>query len=792
MSDAAALLDGALSYARYGIAVFPCDDDKAPRVKGGFHAATTDPKQIRQWWTQWPTAMIGLPTGLKSGIAVLDIDHKPEKGKDGFKVLPGWETMSSVIARTTSGGAHLYFRAHEEIRSTTDTLGHGIDTRGEGGYVIAPPSRGYVWEKGGPHLFSSLPEWPHHMRLPARAPTPNAEAEADPAEVAAAVNVIPNDDLGWDAWNRIAMAIFAATGGSDEGFEIFDKWSQKSAKYDFKETEKKWRHFMRSPPDKIGAGTLFHEATKAHPEWHREYDARLAAQLANNTGDFLADKLGEAAADAPPPTPSSAAAITSKKSKSKSPLGRNPSKAKQPASSRPVLDPTDVMEAARKLVRRQFTDDGQRTIHRHRGAFWTWSGGYYRLAGDEAVRARIWSFLDGALVPAKGNLTLPFKPNKSKVENVFAALCAESALDDHLEPPVWLNEEREKEYPAPELYACKGGLLHLPSKHLIPHTPSYFGIAASEVNFDPQAPAPERWLKFLDEAVGDKEAIATLQEAFGYTLSADTSQQKIILGVGPRRSGKGTCIYVLRKLIGHNSVTGPTMSDLSEPFGLQPLITSPLAVVSDARIGALTDKNRITERLLNISGEDVVTVNRKNRLQWTGKLPTRLWIMTNELPALADTSSALAGRFIIILFPTSFYGREDTRLKDKLDAEMTGILNWAIEGYRRLNERGQFRQPNNAMEIVSELETLGSPIRAFLRDECDVGAGYDVKGEALYEAYITWAKSNHQKEHNKEWFGRELRGAVPGLRHSRPRDKAGNPDARELHYNGVRLREKPM
>lgn len=451
-----------------------------------------------------------------------------------------------------------------------------------------------------------------------------------------------------------------------------------------------------------------------------------------------------------------------------------------------ILDPSDPMQSARELVNRKFTVDGARTIHRHRGAFWVWTGAHYRLAEDETIRGYIWNFLDMARVIAPKNkaVLLPFNPTKPKVENVFAALTAVCALDDQVEPAAWLLLEMEKRYPACELYSCASGLLHLPTREMIPHSPSYFGLSSSEVVYDPKAPQPERWTAWLKEAVVDEEAIGALQEAVGYMLSSDTSQQKIILGVGARRCGKGTAIHVVTKLVGSSSVTGPTMSDLSGEFGLQPLIKSPLAVIADARIGARTDKAKVTERLLSISGEDCLTVNRKNKLQWTGRLPTRLWIMTNDLPALSDTSSALAGRFIIIAFPNSFYGREDTKLKVKLDAELSGILNWAIEGYRRLNERGSFVQPKNALDIMGELETLGSPIRAFLRDCCVVGAEHEAKSDILFNAYLAWAEKNRQRATNKEWFGRELRSALPGVSIYRPR-KPGDPEGRDTYYRGV-------
>ena len=83
----------------------------------------------------------------------------------------------------------------------------------------------------------------------------------------AAVRVIPNNDVPWDDWNRVGMAIWAATNGSAEGFEAFDKWSQKSHKYVALTTSKKWSGYVKSPPTRIGFGTLKFLADQADPAW---------------------------------------------------------------------------------------------------------------------------------------------------------------------------------------------------------------------------------------------------------------------------------------------------------------------------------------------------------------------------------------------------------------------------------------------------------------------------------------------------------------------------------------------
>jgi putative DNA primase/helicase len=101
-----------------------------------------------------------------------------------------------------------------------------------------------------------------------------------------------------------------------------------------------------------------------------------------------------------------------------------------------------------------------------------------------------------------------------------------------------------------------------------------------------------------------------------------------------------------------------------------------LAIISDARLSGRTDQAIVVERLLSISGEDAPTVDRKHRPAVTGKLLSRLMILTNELPRLSDASGALAGRMVVLRLLESFYGREDKDLTDKLLLE--GVFKFSL------------------------------------------------------------------------------------------------------------------
>ena len=179
MSDNA-LLDAAVIYAsRYNWAVFPlhhivlgkCSCNRAdcqspgkhPRTAKGVLDATTEAKQLYEWWQEWPQANVGVATGSKSDIVVLDIDLKSQGPEHWQELLDANGTVDTLTTITGSGGWHWVFKAPEELlKSTASQIAQGLDTRAEGGYIVAPPSNhiagnNYEWDnKTTP---GSLPVW---------------------------------------------------------------------------------------------------------------------------------------------------------------------------------------------------------------------------------------------------------------------------------------------------------------------------------------------------------------------------------------------------------------------------------------------------------------------------------------------------------------------------------------------------------------------------------------------------------------------------------------------------------
>lgn len=317
------MLEHALAYARRGFRVMPLHNiengicscrpslkrpkagaecptpGKHPRIKTGraFEAATTDEQQIRAWWQKWPRANIGIATGHQSRVCVVDADS--QAGVELLKSIADRHggLPATLMSRTGRDGVgiHWWFSC-EEVSPTNS--GGGLDIRGDGGNLVAPPSmhvsgRPYAWLNDAP--LAPMPPWLLHwfanrdrearpdrrqplgggIELPAhlrgRMPLVGERAAIHElpalADVEAALEAIPNERLSWDEWNRIGMAVWRATDGSDAGLDAFDYFSQKSDKYDPEGPEERWRAYVGTPPTEIGFGSLWYMAREAQPGW---------------------------------------------------------------------------------------------------------------------------------------------------------------------------------------------------------------------------------------------------------------------------------------------------------------------------------------------------------------------------------------------------------------------------------------------------------------------------------------------------------------------------------------------
>ena len=443
--------------------------------------------------------------------------------------------------------------------------------------------------------------------------------------------------------------------------------------------------------------------------------------------------------------------------------------------------PSEPMAVARVFVD-QCLHNNSLTLRHWRGGWWMWRTTHWVEVEDREVRGILYRYTEHATY-AEGKDPKEWAPTRRKVGDLIDALAAICILPNDLDQPGWLDGSSEDGI----IVSVRNGLLNIEQQRLIPHTPQFFNQTSVPFDYDPQAPEPQRWLDFLAALwPNEPDAIDVLAEWFGYVVSGRTDLHKILLMVGPTRGGKGAIARVLTSLIGRKNTAGPTLNSLAGEFGLAPLIGKPLAVISDARFEGKKDASVVVERLLSISGEDTLTVNRKYRDQWTGKLPSRLHVLSNELPKLGDASTAIVGRIVLLLLSNSWLGREDHGLEPALHTELSGILNWSLAGLHRLTVENEncFTRLTSADDAITAMRDLASPVAAFVREKCTVKPINEVAIDELYSAFKAWAELNGHSKKSKQTFGRDLRAAVPAVSVQRPRDNA---DGRHRVYLGIGL-----
>ncbi len=718
--------------------VFIPIEGKAPRVKDWPNHPGLSPEGVARLLAAGQN--VGLLTGERSGrLLVVDIDGERPEG------LP-----DTVTVKTGSGGTHLYYTVPEGVdipkANKVNHVAPGVDIRYTGGQVVYPgsvhPGTGalYEWAPGkapGEIPMAEVPGWVIAALL---APKPQKQAPTLPRE--------PRPQTG-QGYHATAL---------------------QGAAQDIRDAAPGTRNATLN--------------TKSY----------ALAGLGIDAGT-IADHLLPAALDTGLPEGEARATIHSGTVAGQAAPRDVSRPEKRPAESVPSVSGQDRNEvscpAPRALADKYLTDIHPcGTLQWWRGDWWI----YDHATGWRAVKTpELYAILSEALkdwsyihTTARGDAeerTVYAILRESLLRDVVGQLRqpGRSILSDDSDAPLWLDGTPS----ASDYLPVQNGIVHLPTRQLRQHSPKLFCPHRLAFPFEPTA-HPEQWIKFLRQLwPDDEQSIELLKEWFGYLLTSSTRFHKMMLMVGPKRSGKGTIARIAEATIGAASCCSPTLGGLSQNFGAAAIVGKRLAVVGDARLSGRADAAIVTERLLSLSGGDLQTIPRKHQSDWIGTPETKWMLLSNELPRLPDSSGALASRFLLLQTSESFYGREDHGLEARLLAELPGIFNWALDGLARLQERGRFSELAAARDSMEALEDLGSPVAAFVRHSCEVGPGYTTPTSTLYEAFRRWC-GDEGIDHvsTNAIFGRDLSAAFPAIRKITFRSGDGR---REKNYSGIRV-----
>jgi putative DNA primase/helicase len=289
----------------------------------------------------------------------------------------------------------------------------------------------------------------------------------------------------------------------------------------------------------------------------------------------------------------------------------------------------------------------------------------------------------------------------------------------------------------PDLLVCGNGTLKLSTRELRESRPGDYITSRLPYDYDPGARC-EVFERVLELAIPD--AVDFLQEFAGYCLTPDTQHETALWFKGPRGSGKSSVIEGLVAMLGaRHGILGLGEIE-SSPFALS-RIPGKTLLTSTEQPSSYLKSTHVIDAL--ISGE-TLTIERKYRdSEEVTPVAKVVWAM-NELPRIGNTTAGIFRRVKIVEFPPLKKERRP-EVKECIKAEGAGILNWALDGLGRLQERGEFIFPESVKDATAEFEYSNDLPAQFVEEKCVTGEGKDVSASLLYSNYSDWCKGNGHK-----------------------------------------------
>ncbi len=304
-----------------------------------------------------------------------------------------------------------------------------------------------------------------------------------------------------------------------------------------------------------------------------------------------------------------------------------------------------------------------------------------------------------------------------------------------------LNHEKLDQHPM--LLNTMNGVVDLETGTLSPHDPAYLITQIAHVKYDEKAKCPT-WLRILDEVFkGDTDTIGFMQRFFGYMLTGSVREHEMLLCVGSGRNGKGVLFRTFYAMLGAYSTVCPldmltAKQNENHREELANLHGKRFALIAETD----RDKKLASAKVKTLTGGDPISVRRMGENSWT-LVPGFKLVMTGQFaPEAAGDDRALWARIRRVHFPVSFEGREDRTLEAQLLNELSGILNWCIEGCLEWQRLGGTKPSQAVAEATEEYRKANDDIQAFLDECCVVRAKAVVKRTDAYSAFTAWHDRN--------------------------------------------------
>ncbi len=733
----------ALQYARRGWAVFPLvPKTKRPLTGHGLNDATTDPATIRAWWQEWPDANIGINCGA-SGLVVVDVD-----AKNGAPGLATWQRLLPQIGgqidtptvQTPTGGYHYYYLAPQgvDLAQGNGKLGPGVDVKGQGGYVVAPPSihpdtgTAYTWFDGYDLERDILPLPTYFVRMLERKQAPSASRSGERDVFALGRDILeagkalqrlaPWRCEEYGAWVDVGMAL-SELGAA--GLELWDKWSQQSAKYDSEICTQKWQTF--EPGNGLTLASLFH--------WAKEdtLERQATKQQPQETTEPKTDPTAE-------PKP-------------------------------PLVAPrdtlTDVDNGARLVAL-----FGDRLRWTPQYGWMVWDGKRWQIdtsdrVNEYAKRTARSYYKDAAEAAATGNDGLA----AAFAKHAKASLTARAirAMVDMAHSDRRIVADIRDFDQNPWLLNCQNGTIDLRTGQLKPHDKNDLITKLAPVEYDPTAEAP-LWEAFQEKfAGGDPDLMAFKRRMYGYALTGKVSEQCFFLLHGKGANGKSTEIETVRGILGEDySYHLPKGVILASPQGERHGASPELADLRGMRFVDVQETNlgqRLNESLIKeLTGGDRRNARAMYKNPFLYDPTDKLFIATNNKPVIRENTHAIWRRVKLVPYKVTI--PENEKILDYhevlLEREAAGILAWLVRGCLEWQAHG-LGTCEAVAEATKEYQSEQDILGAFLEDRCFLSPTAEVSKGDLYEAYSAWCAANKEQPLGTKSFSQRLSEGTHGI-----------------------------
>lgn len=298
------------------------------------------------------------------------------------------------------------------------------------------------------------------------------------------------------------------------------------------------------------------------------------------------------------------------------------------------------------------------------------------------------------------------------------------------------------------LVNVKNGMLAWRTGELLPHGEEYLSTMRIPIEYNPQAKCPAVLNFFVTTLPPD--CIELVEELFGYCLIPDVRYEKAFMLKGPGQNGKGTLLNLLTAFIGNDNISKVTLQDLVEHRFMRAEIFGKLVnLFADLDAHAL----KSTSYFKTVVSGDSITAERKHCDPFDFRPFARLIYSANEIPLSQDRSVAFYRRWAIIEFPNAFIKGQnaigDLIARLTQENELSGLLNYALKGLKRLFEAGRFSEPESTKQALEDYQKASDTVVAFLSDRCTIDETGTTERKVLYDTYLQYCNGEGYKPESR-------------------------------------------